>query len=390
MSSVTAFTIVMCIWTISDFVSKKTKSILSSLFVASVIFLIGFKSNLFPKDLLTNSSLLTLGQTVVGMILVHIGTMISLDELKKQWKTALIGFSAVIGITLSLFFIGRLFMDQNYLIGAIGAVSGGTISIIIVQEAAMEYGLIMVAAFPVLIAAFQGLIGFPMTSLILRKEAKRLKGEYEAGNIKVKKEDESTQKKTLLPPLPAPFQTTAGTLFVVGLCVMLAAFVDKATGGLLNTFIVALLLGIALRTLGLFKPNVLSGIDAFGLMMISILIIIYGPLASISINELIELIGPILIAFAVGVGGNILVSALVGKSVGYSVPMSIAIGLTSLYGFPGTMILSQEAARSVGSNEDEIKAIEGEILPKMIIAGFATVTITSVFITSILAELITK
>ena len=66
--------------------------------------------------------------------------------------------------------------------------------------------------------------------------------------------------------------------------------------------------------------------------------------------------------------------------------MSVAVGLTSLYGFPGTMILSQEAARSVGETEEEKAVIEGEILPKMIIAGFSTVTITSVIITGIIVS----
>ena len=65
--------------------------------------------------------------------------------------------------------------------------------------------------------------------------------------------------------------------------------------------------------------------------------------------------------------------------------MSVAIGLTSLYGFPGTMILSQEAAKGAGETPEEVAAIEHEILPKMIIAGFSTVTITSVIVTSIIA-----
>jgi hypothetical protein len=50
----------MLVWTISDFVAKQTKSLLSSLFVASIIFLIGFLTGLFPDDLLTASSLLAL------------------------------------------------------------------------------------------------------------------------------------------------------------------------------------------------------------------------------------------------------------------------------------------------------------------------------------------
>lgn len=395
MNSVFAFVIVMLIWTIADVVSKATKSLLSSLFVASLIFLIGFKSNIFPKTLLPDSSLLALGSTVVGFIIVHIGTMVSVDELKRQWKTFVIGVSAVLGVGLSLYLVRFAFPDINYFVGAVGAVTGGTVSIIIVQQAVnvlmetasatQQNALIMVAAFPVLISAFQGLIGFPLTSIILKKEALRVRGLYREGKLeqvvdKVKKTERTSK-------LPSFLKTTQGTLFIVGVVVLLAMQIDKYLG--LNTFIVALLLGVLLRELKWFPENVLSGIDAYGLMMLAILIIVFGPLAQIDINQLIELIVPILIAFSVGVGGNIIASMIAGKAVGYSLAMSVAIGLTSLYGFPGTMILSQEASKSVGENEAEIQAIEAEILPKMIIAGFATVTITSVFITGLLVRLIT-
>ncbi|WP_413524142.1 hypothetical protein [Carnobacterium divergens] len=383
MNAVLAFTIVMLIWTISDFVSKKTKSLLSSLLVASIIFLIGFKSNLLPKDILPNSSLLALGTTVVGFIIVHIGTMISIEELKQQWKTVVVGVSAIIGIAVALLLVGPLFESRNYAIAAIGAVSGGTISIIIVQEAALALGLLSVAVLPVLISALQGLIGFPLTSIILRKEAKRLQGEYRAGTLKaVKVEAKETEQKS---KLPEAFQTTAGTLFVVGVIVLISTLVNNLTGGFLNTFIVALLLGVTLRAFGILKPNILTGIDAYGLMMLAILIIIFGPLATIEPQDLIDLIVPISLSFLVGVSGSILFAIVTGKLLGYSLLMSIAVGLTSLYGFPGTMILSQEAAKSIAETEEERLAIEAQILPKMIIAGFSTVTITSVFITSILA-----
>lgn len=388
MQPIIAFTIIMLIWTVSDYISKKTKALLSSLFVASIIFLIGFKTNLFPEDLLPTSALLPLGQTVVGMIIVHLGTLISLDEFKRQWKTFLIGVSAVIGISVLLFTIGRLFLDTNYVLSAIAAVSGGTISVIIVQEQALNAGLISVAVFPVLIAALQGLIGFPLTSVILRKEALRIRDGVRDGSITKKAvldPAESAEKQTIL---PEPFQTTAGTLFVVGVVVIVSSFLSGLTNGWLNTFVIALLLGIALRATGVLKPNVLNGIDAYGLMMLAILLIIFGPLATTSFADLVELFVPLLIAFILGVLGIVLFAMLAGKFLGYSYPMAIAIGLTSLYGFPGTLILSQEAAKNIGETEDEVQIIEDEILPKMVVAGFSTVTITSVFITGILASFI--
>lgn len=304
MQPIIAFTIIMLIWTVSDYVSKKTKALLSSLFVASIIFLIGFKTNLFPEDLLPTSALLPLGQTVVGMIIVHLGTLISLDEFKRQWKTFLIGVSAVIGISVLLFTIGRLFLDTNYVLSAIAAVSGGTISVIIVQEQALNAGLISVAVFPVLIAALQGLIGFPLTSVILRKEALRIRDGVRDGSITKKAAldpAEAFEKQTIL---PEPFQTTAGTLFVVGVVVIVSSFLSGLTNGWLNTFVIALLLGIALRATGVLKPNVLNGIDAYGLMMLAILLIIFGPLATTSFADLVELFVPLVIAFILGVDGS--------------------------------------------------------------------------------------
>ena len=396
MNPVLAFVVVMLVWTISDFVAKKTKSLLSSLFVASIIFLIGFLTDLFPEDLLASSSLLALAGVVVGFIIVHLGTMISLDDFKKQWKTFLIGVATVLGIGVALLVAGLIFGSRisgsvadgyaqalDFIVAGTGALSGGTISVLIVQEAALGVGLTSIAVFPVLIAALQGLIGFPLTSIILRKEAARLKAEYRAGNLEVAEADDPAAADTS--KLPSALRTTAGTLFVVGVVVLISIGINNLTDGILNTFVVALLLGIALRTTGIFKPSVLAGIDSLGLMMIAIMILVFGPLATVEPSDVSALAFPLLLAFLFGVVGIAGFSALVGKLLGYSIPMSVAIGLTALYGFPGTMILSQEAAKGAGESPEEVAAIEHEILPKMIVAGFSTVTITSVIVTSIIA-----
>ena len=198
MNPVLAFAIVMLVWTVSDYVAKKTKSLLSSLFVASIIFFIGFLTDVFPEDLLASSSLLALAGVVVGFIIVHLGTMISLDDFKKQWRTLLVGIATVLGIGITLLIAGLVFgggvrpgaydgvaaaRPLDFVIAGTGALSGGTISVLIVQEAALDVGLTSLAVFPVLIAALQGLIGFPLTSIILRREAARLKAEYRAGNL---------------------------------------------------------------------------------------------------------------------------------------------------------------------------------------------------------------
>jgi hypothetical protein len=393
---VLAFVVVMAVWTVSEYVARRTKSLLSSLFVASLIFLVGFLSGIFPDDLLASSSLLALAGVVVGFIIVHLGTMISLDDFKQQWRTFLIGASTVLGIGLALWLASLVFGRRisgsaadgyaqalDFVVAGTGALSGGTISVIIVQEAALGVGLTAIAVFPVLIAALQGLVGFPLTSLILRKEAARLRDDYRAGNLAPAEVAEADEASATL--LPAAFRNTPGTLFVVGLAVLAALGINNLTDGILNTFVVALIFGIILRTTRVFKPSVLAGIDSFGLMMLAIMILVFGPLATVEPADVKALAFPLLLAFVFGVAGIAGTSALVGKLLGYSIPMSIAIGLTSLYGFPGTMILSQEAAKGAGEDDEEVAAIEHAILPKMIVAGFSTVTITSVVVTSIIA-----
>ncbi|AQP46409.1 hypothetical protein BW730_01365 [Tessaracoccus aquimaris] len=398
MNAVLAFVIVMAIWTVSDLVAKKTNSKLSSLFVASIIFLTGFLTGIFPDDLLSSSSLLALGGVSVGFIIVHLGTMISLADFKAQWRTFVVGVATVIGIGVALLVAGLIIgggvhqgryegvaQTMDYVVAGIGALSGGTISVLIVQEAALGVGLTTVAVFPVLIAALQGLIGFPLATPILRREAQRLQGEYRAGRLTAADTSEADEGK-VASKLPKFLTTTAGTLVVVGLVVLASIGIDRLTGGILNTFVVALIFGIALRALGVFKPGVLDGIDAYGLMMISILILIFAPLANVDLSDVASLAVPLLVAFAVGVLGIVVFAGLAGRLLGFSFPMGIAIGLTALFGFPGTMILSQEAARGVGENDAEVAAIEGAILPKMIIAGFSTVTITSVIVTGLIAS----
>lgn len=68
--------------------------------------------------------------------------------------------------------------------------------------------------------------------------------------------------------------------------------------------------------------------------------------------------------------------------------MSIGIGISALFGFPGTVIVPNEVANSVGETEEESQAILEYIQPKMLVAGFITVSIASVVLAGILAPIL--
>jgi len=101
-----------------------------------------------------------------------------------------------------------------------------------------------------------------------------------------------------------------------------------------------------------------------------------------------SLIIPIVVAFAISVVGIVAVAFLSAKIFGYSWEMSLAIGVCCLFGFPGTFIVSQEVANAVGETSEERDFILTGILPKMLVSGFTTVTIASVFLAGFLVKFI--
>jgi hypothetical protein len=60
-------------------------------------------------------------------------------------------------------------------------------------------------------------------------------------------QEEKAGAETNIRP-PAAFQSTVGTLFVVGVTVVVARFISDITNGNLNTFAVALILGVQPRS----------------------------------------------------------------------------------------------------------------------------------------------
>jgi len=77
-------------------------------------------------------------------------------------------------------------------------------------------------------------------------------------------------------------------------------------------------------------------------------------------------------------------AAVRARAAGLSPEMAFSIGSTALYGFPGNYMIVQEVSRSASKDPEEQRAVLNYIMPPMIVGGYATVTIGSVFLTGIL------
>lgn len=387
MDSLMAITYVLIIFAIGDWVSSKTKSIVSMMFVASVLIMVGFWMGI-PTSLFVDAQLSGIGALMIGFLITHMGTLLDFDDLVQQWKTVVVAVGAVVGIAIFLFLVGSPIIGKEYAIAAAPPISGGVVAAIIMGEAATAKGLEALAVFATILVVVQGFFGYPVATFFLNKEAKKILAE--GGSVNKVKEDnvEKTKRKKLIPPLPAHLQTTYILLAKLAVGVVISFKLADLTGGIIHRYVMCLLVGVVLTELGFLEKDVMVKANAFGLAMVSLMAVIFASLTQATTEMLLSLLFPLLASLSLGTIGIILFSSLLGKILGMSMNMAIAIGASALFGFPGTFIISNEVARSNASNDEERELLLGEILPKMLVAGFITVTIASVVLAGFMSKLL--
>lgn len=395
MDGVLAITVLCTVYAIGDYISVKTKSIFSMLFVSSVILLVGFWVGL-PTTIFEDALVLGIGGIMIAFLITHMGTLMSFNDLKKQWKTVVISLGAVAGIGIFLFVVGSPIIGREYAVAAAPPISGGVVAAIIMGETAKAKGLETIALFSTLIVVIQGFFGYPVASILLNKEAKKIRDNFRANNdpnnpISSKEVAATTNnintKKKLIPPLPKELQTTFMLLAKLGLVTLIGFKLSTLINEVINKYVICLLVGIIGREIGFLEEDIMTKANAFGLAMVTLVSIIFANLTQATPQMLISILWPLVASLVLGIIGIAISSSFLGKILGYSKEMAISIGVSALFGFPGTFIISNEVANAVGKTEDERQAILDEILPKMLVAGFMTVTISSVILAGVMAEL---
>ncbi|WP_026896259.1 membrane protein [Clostridiisalibacter paucivorans] len=390
MNSLYALTTVLIIYAIGDFVSAKTKAIFSMLFVSSAIFLIGFWNGL-PLTIFEDAALLKIGAILIALLITHMGTLMNIGQLKAQWKTVIIALGAVVGIGVFLFLVGSPILGKEYAVTAAPPISGGVVAALIMGEAAKAKGLETIVVFTTLLVVVQGFLGYPIASICLNKESNRIKMLYKDGKLETDNGDnniESRPKYRIIPPLPENLQTTFIYLAKLSIVAVIGFKLAELTNGIVNKYVMCLIVGIISREIGLLEENIMTKANGFGLGMVALMAVIFANLTKATPQMVLDLLWPLIGSLLLGSVGIALTSLILGKVLGYTKEMAIAIGISSLFGFPGTFIISNEVANAVGETDEERKIILNQILPKMLVAGFITVTIASVVLAGVMSKMI--
>lgn len=395
MNSLLALTIILVVFAMGDMLAVKTKSIISMLFFASAFFIIAFWLGL-PTTIFADSTLLAIGQVLITMLLVHMGTMLNLQQLKEQWKTVVTAIMAIVGVALGILVLGAPIIGVEAALIAAPPVSGGVIAGIQMAEAATGLGREDLAVLASLLVVVQGFVGYPLASFFLSKEARLIQARYRSGEITKSSEattKQQSERKKLFPRLPKAYESAnyflAKTALVALLATFLSTLINEAVDfRLLDPNIMGLLMGILFSELGFLEKEILVKSNSFGISMAALTSVILSTLSAATPEVVLNLLPSIGVALVFGSIGIVVFTFFASKIFKLSKWMSFGIGISALFGFPGTFIVSQEVTNSVGETDEERQVILNGILPKMLVAGFITVSIGSVVLAGISASIL--
>lgn len=393
---VLAFVLCAAAYIIGEVVSTVTKAWIPSVFVTAIVMLIGYWT-VFPHDLVSDSKLIPFGSTLgIYLLITHMGTVISLKQLKAQWKTIVVCLSGLAGMCVLSWFICPLFMDKTLVIAGLPPLTGGIIAATTMQTAAANAGLEVAAVFAITMYCVQGFAGYPITAVCLQVEGKRLLKEFrDGGSVPVALAEnpmamvDEPDRKTLIPPVPKKFDSAVVTLIKLGIVAWFATllggvsfpFIGKISGA-----IWALVLGVIFTTLGFLDRNSLNRANSYGIVMFALMMYVFDGLKDCTPEMLVSIIVPMLVLIVIGVFGMAVASFIIAKVLKMSFPLAFANGLTALYGFPCDAIITESTCKSLAQTDDEFNFLMSKMFPSMIVGGFVTVTITSVFIAGAFAS----
>ena len=377
-----AFTALLLVFAISEILAKVTKGWVPSVLVIMILMLVGFSTGLFPKTIIDDAGVSdALFKVACGLLVTHLGTLISRKEMAAQWKTVIISLMGVASIAVICLTLGTALFGFDNAIAAAPPLAGGAIATAMMSSAANEAGKTSAALVAIVCLSLQGLVGYPLTSFCLKKETKRLTKLYRNGEFKATtaaSEDKKEEKKRAT--------STTIILLKLALITLAAYWIDYATKGYIPMYVVCLLLGFAAHELKLVETDALHEASSYGFVMTVLMMGLFKTLASSGTDGIASVVGisAALVVFATVAMG--LMALLASKIFKQSFFMCYAIVLNAFSGFPINMLITTEAININTEEGDERDNITAEIMPKMLVAGFVCVTIVSVLLAGILVR----
>lgn len=395
MPQLLAFSIIALILFIGDAVSTRTKSVLPSVFVCAILFLIGYWT-FFPKEIVALAGFQTpVVMLAMYLLITNMGTLLSFDELTRQWRTVVVALAGIAGIIALLMTVGQLVLDFQTVVVATPPLVGGVVASLIMSQAATAEGLTSLAVLAILIYVMQGFIGYPLTSMMLKREGNRVlklhrSGQWNRVAAVSDAQAEEADHPRMFKAMPAEYNS----YYFKFLRLAVVAFLAWGTSQLvkpffeISPFVLCLVYGVIGTSVGFLERQPLRSAGAFGFAILILMAFIFDGLKQATPQMLADLAWPLVCIITIGVIGMYVFSFIAGRLLGISPPLAFSCALTALYGFPADYIITNEVVNALTTDKDEREILTAHMMPPMLVAGFITVTMVSVVLAGIFVGLL--
>lgn len=392
MENLLFFCYVMIAMFVGEWISTKTRSWVPSIFVTALIFLIGFWTVL-PKDLVKQASYSTPFISIcIGLLLVHLGTLMNLKKLLQQWKAVCIALLGVCGTMILTLSVGLMFFGKDLVVATVPTLTGGLVSAALMTQGIKTAGLTAIVAYPVSMFVVHHIISFPLISSMLKQEGRRLQKVYdedpEKAQASVSNETTDYSKRHGFFSLGKDYDTSAFIMAKVALVAVFSYWVSNLTGGSVNANVLCLVFGVIFHEIGFLDDNAMNKAGVFNWLMYGLLAYILAELNATTPQTIGAILLQVVVLIALGLFGMFVVSFLLAKPFGMTRQMAFACSLTALCGFPADYILTTDVVNNLTKDKKEQSFLLDNMLPKMLVGGFATVSVASIFIASFFLKML--
>lgn len=394
MPQLLAFSLLALILWIGDVVSTRTRSWLPSVFVCAVLFLVGYWT-FFPQDIVQVAGFQTpIVYLAMYLLITNMGTLLSFEELTRQWRTVVVALSGIAGIIALLFTLGVLVLDYQTVVVATPPLVGGIVASLIMSQAATDAGLQALSVLAILIYVMQGFAGYPLTAIMLKREGRRVLALHRQGQWQPETRAETATAPEsglrLFRALPADYQTPYFAFLRLGIVAFAAWGLSQLLAPLvtISPFVLCLIFGVIATTIGFLEREPLRKANGFGLTVLILMVFIFDGLKRATPEMLAQIAVPLVAIIVIGLIGMYIASFVIGRLLGMTPAMAFACSLTALYGFPADYIITNDVISALSQDEEERAMLTDHLLPPMLVAGFVTVTMVSVVLAGIFVGLI--
>ena len=144
-----------------------------------------------------------------------------------------------------------------------------------------------------------------------------------------------------------------------------------------NKRVTFFLLGLLLTRLGILGKNELSASKSEGFVFFLLMAVVLAGFSTTTPQMFTQMLPPLLLILFTDLVAITLLSALVGRMLGFSAYMGIALGMNIMIGFPLNMLISQEVIYRLVVDEHKRSLLMSEIGDRMVICGMISVTFLS-------------